>query len=112
MKYLKVLFSVSVLAVLSIVSCGDPGSPVIEDKAPGAPTDITAVAGDQQVTVGWTSPTDTGITGGNGTTGVITKYTVYWGASGVESLTAAAGRQISRTSDTTYDVLPTVTDEP
>ncbi len=102
MKYLKVLFSVSVLAVLSIVSCGDPGSPVIEeDKAPGAPTDITAVAGDQQVTVGWTAPADTGITGGDGTTGAITKYTVYWGAKGVDT---NSEQKADVTSGTTYTI--------
>ncbi|MCG7941421.1 MAG: fibronectin type III domain-containing protein, partial [Candidatus Thiodiazotropha lotti] len=53
------------------------------DREPDAPTNIQAVAGNQQVTVNWTAPTDTGITGGDGTIGVISKYTVYWGVAGV-----------------------------
>ena len=49
------------------------------DRAPGAPGFIGAIAKDEEVEVSWTAPTDTGIIKGDGTTGTITKYTVYWG---------------------------------
>ncbi len=120
MKYLKVLISVSVLA---IASCGGTSpSPVIEDKAPGAPSGITAVPGNQQVTISWTAPADTGITGGDGTTGVIEKYTVYWGTSdGVTPATAGSNKKDatggtasslvidSLINDTTYYFIVTAT---
>ena len=59
-------------------STEDSGTPVPADAPPGAPTAVTATAGDGKVTLAWTAPTNTGYTGGDGTVGVITKYTVYY----------------------------------
>ena len=55
------------------------------NRAPGSPAISGSFARDGEVDVSWTAPTDTGIIDGDGTTGTITKYTVYWGASGVDT---------------------------
>ena len=53
-------------------------TPTPDNAAPGAPAITTTTPGDGKVTLVWTAPSNTGITGGDGTTGVITKYTVYY----------------------------------
>ena len=58
-------------------STATSATPVPADVAPGTPTGVTATAGDEQVTVAWAAPTDTGYISGDGTMGVITAYTVY-----------------------------------
>ena len=51
---------------------------------PGAPGITGSIAKDGEVEISWMAPSDTGSI--NGTTGTITKYTVYWGvAAGVDT---------------------------
>ena len=47
------------------------GTPVVSGTLPGAPTGLQTTAGDKQVTISWTAPTD-------GAEGTITKYIVYY----------------------------------
>ena len=77
------------------------GTPVLANAPPGAPTGLQTTAGDKQVTVSWTAPTDTGYIGGNGTKGVITKYTVYHSESTITDLTAAGVTAVEVTGATT-----------
>ena len=55
------------------------------DAAPGAPTITTTTKGSGQITIEWEAPDDTGFTGGNGTVGIITAYTVYYGDSAFDA---------------------------
>ena len=85
---------------LSNESLAAPAAATPADAPPGAPT-ITAAAGDGQVTISWTALTDTGFTGGNGTVGTITAYTVYYDTSGfTDSSKPAAKVEVSGTAAT------------
>ena len=53
----------------------DPRVPATPSAQPGAPTSVTAVAGDAQATVSWTAPTSTGAT-------ALGTYTVWCSAAG------------------------------
>ena len=59
---------------------------------PGAPTDVAADPGttaDNEVTLTWDVPDDTGIADSGGTAGTITGYKVYYAASTINDLNAA-----------------------
>ena len=81
------------------------------DRAPGAPAIAGYVAGDGQVTVTWTAPSDAGIINGNGTVGTITKYTVYWGATTGFDIDAAKTAEVT-TGNTSYTITSLTTDAP
>ena len=71
------------------------------DRVPGAPPITSSVAGNGQVKVNWAEPSDKGIINGDGTPGTITKYTVYWGASGVDT---TSSNKADVNSGTTYTI--------
>ncbi len=59
-----------------------PPNPVTPMVVPGAPTDVTAVAGNAEATVSWTAPTDTGGSG-------LLVYTVFSNPDGLTAVAAA-----------------------
>ncbi|MCG8078488.1 MAG: fibronectin type III domain-containing protein, partial [Candidatus Thiodiazotropha taylori] len=61
-----------------ILSCGGTGTTA--DTPPGAPTNVQAAAGDTEVTITWTAPTDTGTV--SGAAGTITGYKIYYSTTG------------------------------
>ena len=89
----------------SALSAEKTATPVPADAAPGAPTISKRVVGDTKVTLEWTAPTDTGIINGNGSTGVITKYTVYHSASSFTDLTSAASVEVPDPATLTKEVI-------
>ena len=96
------ILAASLFAVL-LAACPST-TPTPENAVPGVPTAVTANAGDGQVTVSWTAPADRGYTGGDGTPGVISKYTVYHSESTISDLTAAGVTKVDVNSGTTKDV--------
>ncbi len=85
-------------------STEDSGTPVEANKPPGAPASIDSTAGDGQVVVNWTAPSDTGIINGDGTPGTITKYTVYWGDSTGFTRSDDKKADVTDTTNTTYTI--------
>ncbi|OQX29125.1 MAG: hypothetical protein B0D92_05255, partial [Spirochaeta sp. LUC14_002_19_P3] len=86
-KLLAVSFVLFVTALsLVFIGClpsipaggGQPTTGGTPDKAPGAPTGLAITPGDGEITLKWEAPTDTGTINGDGTTGTITSYTVYY----------------------------------
>ena len=68
-----------VLMLSMIVLFGCDNLPTIDlssDAPPDAPIDFQATPGDGQVTLKWTSPSNTGIK--DGVTAAISGYKVYW----------------------------------
>ena len=106
-KKLKPLGIFVGLVVLSgFIGCPDPSSPeeIPENRAPGAPDISGSTAGDGQVVVNWTAPSDTGIINGDGTPGTITKYTVYWGDSTGFTPSDDKKADVTDTTNTTYTI--------
>ena len=66
------------------------------------PVIIGSVAHDGEVAVRWKAPGDTGIIGGDGTTGTITGYTVYWSDS--TGFTPSDDKKADVTDTTTYTI--------
>ncbi|MFC1354003.1 MAG: fibronectin type III domain-containing protein, partial [gamma proteobacterium symbiont of Clathrolucina costata] len=66
------------------------------DSAPGKPTKVQAAAGDTEVTITWTAPTDTGTV--CRAAGTITGYKIYYSTTGTVT-----------TSDSSVDVADTTT---
>ncbi len=100
------ILTASLLTVL-LASCPSPTptpDDVPDNAAPGAPDITTTTPGDGKVTLVWTAPSNTGITGGDGTTGVITKYTVYHSESTITDLTAAGVTAVDVTIGLTAEV--------
>ncbi len=85
-------------------STEDSGTPVEANQPPGAPASIDSTAGDGQVVVNWTAPSDTGIINGDGTPGTITKYTVYWGDSTGFTRSDDKKADVTDTTNTTYTI--------
>ena len=89
----------------STASTETSATPVPADAAPGAPTISKMVVGStKQVTITWEAPSDTGITGGDGTTGVITKYTVYHSENPITDLNGAGVTPVDVTTGLTTEV--------
>ena len=80
------------------------GTPVEANKPPGAPAISGSTAGDGQVEVTWTAPSDTGIINGDGSEGIITKYTVYWGDSTGFTPSDDKKADVTDTTNTTYTI--------
>ena len=74
---------------------------VVADRVPSAPRITGSVSEVGQVQVNWVEPIDKGIINGDGSPGVITKYTVYWGASGVDT---TSSNKADVNSGTTYTI--------
>ena len=55
-----------------------PTAGAIPNAAPGLVQNIQLTPGDGQITVSWEKPADTGMINGDGTPGIITKYTIYY----------------------------------
>lgn len=66
------------------------------DRIPGSPENVAATPRDQEVSLSWSAPVDTGIEGGNGSTGVITEYLVEYSSPSLQSSTVS----VSSTSTT------------
>ena len=106
-KKLKPLGIFVGLVVLSgFIGCPDASSPeeIPENRAPGAPTISGSIAGDTQVEVNWTAPSDKGIINGDGSEGTITKYTVYWGDSTGFTRSDDKKADVTDTTNTTYTI--------
>jgi fibronectin type 3 domain-containing protein len=90
MKLLKLLIpaiALFVVAAFGLTGCGGGGGgggttppPVVDTSVPAAPTNVTAVAGNGQVTVSWTA-----VTGA-------TSYNIYW--ANITGVTKANGNQV------------------
>ena len=92
------ILAASLLAVL-LAACPSTNS---TNTPPGAPTLVTTTADTAgNITLSWTAPTDTGYIGGDGTKGVITKYTVYHSESTITDLAAAGVTAVEVTGATT-----------
>ena len=54
-------------------------TPSQANRAPGNPASVTIVSSTEtEITLSWKAPVDTGIINGDGTTGTITGYTIYY----------------------------------
>ena len=87
----------SLLAVLLAACPSATPTPdnTIDNAAPGAPTITTATAGSETVTLEWTAPASTGFINGDGTKGIITKYTVYYSKLTITDRTAAGVESVN-----------------
>ena len=82
-------------------STEDSGTPVPDDALPGAPTITSIVPGDAKLVVNWDAPADKGYY--NGSEGMISEYTVYWGiSSGVT--TGSTTKQTVQAPATSYEI--------
>ena len=90
------ILTTSLLAVL-LAACPSTSSSVNNNAAPGAPAISSAAPDTGKVTLEWTAPASTGSINGDGTTGVITKYTVYYSTSTITDRTAAGVESVDVT---------------